>query len=255
MYGMGYGCFNPARTGKTLTVVRTIVERLKSEPWIEGVVSNVPLNFKPLGLQDMFIYLDDIEILRMLKGYYIVFIDEIRRYTDSRMSSSQKNRLISNLTADLFKQKCDLYVTDQDSHAPDRRIRVNLNFVLAPEYQERIRVCVVRVFSSIEEYEMWTNYGPMYAHPSFTYAYNAEPYFKYFDTEEKIDDYVLRFNVERTADNFTEWLRRKGLTNLTVEEMDNDLFNLWSTTTGIEISGQERSALRKYLELNRMKNL
>ena len=66
-------------------------------------------------MQDKFVFLDDVDIFREIppKGYHRIFaVDELRRLVDSRCSTGQKNRLISNVLSDAFKQRCDLYFTD-----------------------------------------------------------------------------------------------------------------------------------------------
>ena len=103
----------PARQGKTLTMTKIIVQRLVDEgDKIDKLICNIPLDLSPIGMEDKFVYLEDIDILREVppKGKVrIIAVDEMRRLLDSRCSIGQKNRVISNLFSDTFKQRSDLY--------------------------------------------------------------------------------------------------------------------------------------------------
>jgi len=244
-YGETFAIHNPKRFGKTLTAVFIIIRRLRTEPDIAGVVSNIWLNLKSIGMQHKYHFLEDIETIKKLKGKYILFIDEIRRYVDSRMSISLKNRFISNLLADLGKQRVDFYYTDQDALAADKRIRLNVDYVLAPFYAPHSKWCSVYIFDSIQRMIDFLEFGM--GRPLWRYAFYAPPYFKYFDTEQKIEDYMARFKVEEYVNQYLRWKSKNGYEDA---KTDYQMLNLWCATEGISLSATEKSAMLKFMRLH-----
>ena len=245
IFGDTFAITNPKRMGKTLLATFIIIERLKNEPWIEGFVANIPYNLEPIGMEDKFIYLSDIELIKELQGHYIVFIDELRRYVDSRMSMGKKQRFISNLIADLGKQKVDFYFTDQDIGAVDRRVRINVDYVLAPYYNPYTGWCRVLMFDSVENYVMFTQYG--FGQPIYEFAFYGPPYFKYFPTEWKVEDYIIKFKVEKYAKEFLKWLEDHGW--LGKVKLDAGLVTLWEKTEGYTFDSGEKTALLRYIRI------
>lgn len=244
-YGETFAVHNPKRFGKSLTVTFMIIERMKREPWLK-LVSNSYFDLSPLyplKNQSDFVFLDDIEMLKSIGSGTIVYIDEMRRYTDSRMAMSQKSRFISNLLADTGKQKVDLYYTDQDSKAVDKRVRINVDYILAPFYDYVTGWCRVLIWDKMEKFEMFQEGWQAWNPPIFEFAFWAPPYFKFYKTERKVEDYHMKFKVKSHAILFKEWCERKGL------DPDGDSIVLYSTTEGETYSSPEMKAMLKFLEL------
>lgn len=244
-YGETFAIHNPKRFGKSLTAVFMIIERLKREAGTK-LLSNMFFDLTPLEpikSNSDYMPLTDIEQIRNIDGRIIIFVDEMRRLTDSRMAASSKNRFISNLLADTGKSKLDLYYTDQDCKAVDKRVRINVDYILAPYYNHVNGWCRVLMWDKMEKFEMfqegWQKWNP----PIFEFAFFAPPYFKFYKTGEKIEDYSIKFKVKRFAKRFVYWCDKKGL------EYTSKSLSLYSTTEGEIFSGKETKAIVTFIEL------
>ena len=249
IYGETFAIHNAKRMGKTLTATFIITERLlENRNAIEGVVSNVHLNLENIDCEDLFIPLTNIEQLKELKGKYILFIDELRRYADSRMSPSQKNRFVSNLVADLGKQKVDFLYSDQNAMAVDNRIRGTIDYVLAPVIDPWSGWCKVYVFDSLESYQGFFHPfipGEPYTRPIYIYAFFGPTYYNMFDTEQKIEDYHGKFNVQYYTKLFLKW--RKA--NYPKKDPDYSMIHVWNKTEGIGLGPDECRTIANYIKL------
>jgi hypothetical protein len=251
-FGRYIGIHNRARSGKTLTAIWAICYYLQRLNYIKGVISNVILNLKPIGLQDKYVPFKNI---KMLKKYeyknYIVFIDEFRRFCDARMSTSFKNIFISNIIADAgkFKQICIL--TDQDASAVDKRIRGNVNAVLRPEVNFKTGYCNVIIAPSYNSYFLNDGYDSWGKGilPSFKFPFRE--YYDLFDTEQKIDEYLLTFEPKDYADEFIEWMQKKGYDKIENVVINKPMLTLWKEENGVSITQMQLSALLQYMYLER----
>jgi len=198
-------------------------------------------------MEDKFTYFDDVDLLRTPppKGMHrIVFIDEMRRLTDSRMSQGQKNRLVSNLFSDVFKLRNDLYYTDQDAWAVDKRVRLNVNYVIYPMFDEKSGWCTNYFFKGLREYEDFVQFAM--GEPFYVYAFYAPPYYKFFDTEFHVEDFYMKFHPERFVDEFVKWLKRKHLED---RKLTLALVRYWNKTEAIGLDSSELSTFYTHLKL------
>jgi len=83
--------------------------------------------------------------------------------------------------------------------------------------------------------------------PLWRYAFYAPPYFKYFDTEQKIEDYMARFKVEEYVNQYLRWKSKNGYEDA---KTDYQMLNLWCATEGISLSATEKSAMLKFMRLH-----
>lgn len=239
----------PARQGKTLTLVKIIVQRLLDdvEGKIQHVVSNIPLDLRPIGMQEKVVYLEDIDVLREIppkQKVRIIGIDEMRRLTDSRCSMGQKNRLVSNLFADAYKQRTDLYYTDQDAFAVDKRVRLNVNYVIFPMFDERTGWCMNYDFRSLKAYDEFVNFG--YGKPFYQWGFWAPSYYQFFDTEHHVGEFHIKFHPERFSPDFLEWRTKEAHED---RKINSSLIAYWDKTQAIGLDPSERSCLLEHLVL------
>ena len=237
IFGLIVAIIAPKRTGKSLTAVAIIKEWLKVA---DTVHSNMWLGFKKYSP------LKDIDDIKNLGGHNILFIDELRRYADSRLSGSMKNRLISNLLADTGKQKLNFIFTDQLASAIDTRIRENVDIVLIPSYDARTGICYVRGASSMDEYFALRYRGMLNALPVM-FCFKGREYFKHYQTGEKIEDYVMKFKPEKFAPIYIKWYHKEQPEKHLVKWV-----KLWNGVDAIGLSGEECSLLHSYIELKRL---
>lgn len=247
VYGECVAIHAPARMGKTLTAVKICIQRLMDNPAIELLVSNVPLDLSSIGMQHKFRYFNDVDILREVppKGQVrIVFIDEMRRLTDSRMSAGQKNRLISNLFADAYKQRTDLIYTDQDAFAVDKRVRLNVNYVSYPMFDERTQWCMLYWFKSLSAMDEFVNWG--IGTPFYQYGFWAPTFYEFFDTEFHVKDFHMKFHPERFVEDFLEWRQKKGYED---RKVNLAMIRYWDKTEAVGFDPSERDVFLAHLKL------
>jgi hypothetical protein len=189
--------------------------------------------------------LDDVEILMKLAGTgrYIVFIDELRRFVDSRIAQSTKSRLLSNLFADIPKSKMDLYYTDQWFKAVDVRVRVNVDRVIKPSYNEAYGFNRLMVWNDIRKYEMFETGWEMWNPPCFEFGFYAKPYFKFYNTMQKIDDYLMRFKPKSHAIPYLKYCKNKVL-----DWGDKDSLVLYCEDLGLKYTTGEKKAILTFIE-------
>ena len=260
-FGDTIAIHGPKRTGKTLLAIFIIIERLKESlslygDYIEKVLTNVELDLTSLGLQDKYEAFTDIEQIRnFVNG--IIFLDETRRLADSYLSQSQQSRFTSNLLADTGKQKDDFYYTDQSPTGPPIRIRTNIDYVLAPQYDPYDTRWVangepgsvkVYVFDSLNAYNMFFNPfipGQPMGKPIFQFAFYAPPFFKFYKTGQKIEDWHFKFKPDPLIEQFIDW-RSKTWPSA---PYGKKLIRLWDTVTGQDLSSPEREAILTTMDL------
>lgn len=229
--GLCLGVHAPWSKGKTLALVFFAKRRNEDEGL--PIVSN----FRITSLSD-FTFLDDIEILKDIQGAGVM-IDEIRRYMDSYMSRGAKARFTSNLTADLGKQSCDLYYSDQHYNAAPPRLKTNLSIIAEPDFDDESQWVTLYLYQSIEDY--------IYKNQFFYFGFYGPDYWKYYDTRTKIEDYRIKFKVDRYAGEFLEWYRTEDYT--AGMKLTKDVLNLWNQSQGREFTAQELSAIFTYLKI------
>lgn len=246
-YGITIGIHGKHRTGKTLTAIMLIVYYLLRRKNIKGVISNVELDLSAIDMKEKYTPMQDIRMLGKDEYKdYIVFTDEFRRFCDSRMSGSFKNLFISNLLSDTGKFKQVHILTDQDGGAVDKRIRLNADVVLHPIIDLKRGICRVKCFETYSNY-FWIVANDWLKDWKSEFVYEIEPYFKYFDTEQKIEDFYLTFKPEDYATQLSEWLKVQGLIDHPDFVLKASTILLWKEMTGAFISGEQRKALMEYL--------
>lgn len=242
-YGKTIGIHSPARTGKTLTMVFLILYYMELlGDWIKGVMSNVTLHideYKPLT---------DIKMIsRDEYKNYIIATDEFRGLCDSRMSGSFKNLFISNILRDTGKFKQVHILTDQDSHAIDRRIRVNADAVLKPQVDRDTGMVTVKVcpnyktFFYVEGMDLWNEWNTEF------YIEDYPSLFKYYDTEQKLDDYVLTFTPEDFFNDFMGWFEKKGYDKQDDIPITSATLKYWKQDEGVPITTEQITALMEHM--------
>jgi len=251
-YGRTLGIHSPKRTGKTLLGVALIIYYLETLDYVKGVISNVVLNLERIGRYNDYIPLKNIKnIKREEYKNYILFTDEFRRLIDSRMSSSFKNRFISNILSDTGKFKQIHILTDQEASSIDKRIRVNADAVLRPDVNFKTGLCTVtiapnyRTYFEMDAYDVWgTKVLPFFKFP-------FREYYDLFDTEQKIDEYVLTFEPKDFTDMFIEWMHDKTYDKRKDIVINKAMLTLWKEEKGISITQTQLSALLQHMYLER----
>lgn len=245
IYGDITAIVGPKRCGKSLTATALIKRWLEVRRY-RKVLSNMFFDFSSVGLENKFMALDDVDEIKKLKGRNVLFIDEMRRFVDSRMSSSMKNRLISNLLADTGKQKIDFIYTDQDYWAVDKRVRLNVDMILVPFYDILTGICYVRAFNSEAQYEDITFRDVMSSVP-ICFQFRGRPFFKFFNTEQKIEDYYLKFKPDNFLYDYLEWAKKQEIKKNRLKWI-----KLWNSLTGIGLGSDECSSLFNYIDLKKL---
>jgi hypothetical protein len=230
--GLCFGIHAPWSKGKTLSLVFFAKRRNEYE--------GLPLlaNFRMRNVTS-FTFLEDIEILKEIEGTG-VFVDEIRRYMDSYMSRGAKARFTSNLTADLGKQSCDLYYSDQHYNAAPPRLKVNLGLLGEPDFDEESQWVTIYLYQTIEDYIMKNQF--------FYFGFYGPDYWDYYDTKYKVEDYRIKFKVDKYASQFLDWFSSEEYT-LGMSLTNKDVLNLWNQVEGREFTASELSAIFTYLKI------
>lgn len=227
--GLCMGIHAPWSKGKTLTLV-FFAKRTNEDDGIP-----VLANFRMLKVSP-FKFLDDVEILKEIFGYG-VFLDEIRKYMDSYMSRGMKVRFTSNLAADLGKQSCNLYYSDQHYNRAPTAIKANLSLIGEPDYDEESQYVTLYLYQSIEDYLMKNLW--------FYFGFYGPDYWPLYDTSFKIEDYKLKFKVERYAEYFLEW--KEASKTVAQVKISKSLIGLWNQAEGMEMTVPEMNAIDTYL--------
>jgi hypothetical protein len=242
-YGKTIAIHSPKRTGKTLTLVFLILYYMDLlGDWVKGVISNVDLYI------DNYLPLTDIKMIGKDEyKNYIIATDEFRGLCDSRMSGSFKNMFISNILRDTGKFKQIHILTDQDSHAIDRRIRVNADAVLRPDVDRDTGLCTVKVcpnyrtFFYLEGMDLWDEWDSEF------YIADYPSLFKYYNTEQKLADYVLTFTPEDFFNDFIKWFEEKDYHKQESMPITSATLKYWKQNEGVPITGEQMTALLEYM--------
>ncbi len=263
-FGDTIAIHGPKRTGKSLLATFIIVERLKESmdiygDYIEKVLTNAVMDFSSIGMEDKYELFTDIEQIKALPSGSLLYLDEIRRFTDSYISQSQQNRLVSNLLADTGKQKNDFYYTDQSMMGPPGRVRVNIDYVLSPifdPYTTWVRgkepgIVKTYVFDSLNSFYQFFNPmipGQPMTRPIFQFAFYAPPFYKFYKTGQKVEDWHFKFKPKLFVEDLINW-RNKNWPNA---PFSKKLVKHWDTVTGQDLSAPEREAVLMHMELSGM---
>ena len=242
-YGKTIAIHSPKRTGKTLTMVFLILHYMDLlGDWIKGVIGNVDVyvdGFRPMT---------DIKMISNDEyKNYIIATDEFRGLCDSRMSSSFKNLFISNILRDTGKFKQIHILTDQDSHSIDRRIRVNADAVLKPQVDRNTGLCTVKVcpnyrtFFYLEGMDLWDEWDSEF------YIEDYPSLFKYYNTEQKLADYVLTFTPEDFYEDFIKWFEEKEYDEQENIPVTSATLKYWKQDVGVPITTEQITALLEYM--------
>jgi len=249
-YGRTLGIHSPKRTGKTLLGVALIIYYLETLDYVKGVISNVVLNLERIGRYNDYIPLKNIKnIKREEYKNYILFTDEFRRLIDSRMSSSFKNRFISNILSDTGKFKQIHILTDQEASSIDKRIRKNADAVLVPQVNFETGRCDVKILKSYRHYFELDAYDMMDQYHEVEWSFPFRKYYNFYDTEQPIDEYLITFEPKDYLDMFVGWMKEKNYYDRKDITISKGLLTLWKEQTGVEISGEQVSALLVYMQL------
>jgi hypothetical protein len=250
-YGRTIGIHSSARTGKTLTMVMLIIYYLTKLPYIKGVISNVVLkNLDKIGFDGVYIPLKNIKQVKKEEYKdYIIATDEFRRLCDARMSSSFRNKFISNILADTGKFRQIHILTDQEASSVDKRVRRNADAILVPFMNFTTGMCTVKVCPSyrkyfeLDAYELWNQYNEI------AFEYPFREYYQYYDTEQTIEDYVISFEPKDYMDLFMGWMSKMGYDKREGLVINKPMITLWKEQEGVEITSSQMSALMQYMYL------
>ena len=253
LYGKTIAVHAKHRKGKTLTVVALVVWYLTTLKHFKGVISNVALDLSSVGLKNKYRPLVDLKNLKREEYKdWIILTDEFRRLCDSRMSSAFKNIFISNILADTGKFRQVHLLTDQDSHAVDRRIRLNTDWVLVPEMNMKKDITKVYAFEGYQQYWAIVGRGRLRSWKNY-YYFKSSDYFKYYDTEQPIEDYQLTFEPQDTLDDFFKWAREEEFIDSPHFQVDVPTLRLWKEMTGQLLTIGQLQSVAKYVKLKEIK--
>lgn len=250
-YGRTIGIHSPARTGKTLLAVFLIIYYLERLDYLKGVISNVVLNLESIGRYNDYIPLKNIKNIKKEEyKNYIILTDEFRRLIDARMSGSFKNRFISNLLADTGKFRQVHILTDQEASSVDKRIRRNADAVLVPNVNFNSGLCKVVTLPNYDSYFRLDAYGLLdsYDDPKTEFSFEFRKYYRFYDTEQPIDDYIITFEPEDYLEMLLDWMRLKGYDKREIP-ISKGLLTLWKEQIGVDITVEQLSALMIYIYL------
>ena len=121
------GIIGEMGSGKTLSAVYLASILKQRGYYIISNMKNFLLNDDLLTNPDMLKELD-------AKKKYLIIIDEIYVYADSRRSASKKNLLLSYLIFQSRKRNLDIIYTEQKFTSVDIRIRNLTNLFILPHY-------------------------------------------------------------------------------------------------------------------------
>jgi len=244
-YGKQVGIHAPKRKGKTLTMIMCLRYFIEEFDFIEGIISNLKLTL-PKEYDTNIIPLRNIkDIGKEEYRNYILALDEIGHIMDSRMSSSFRNIFVSNLLADTGKFKQLLLYTSQDAGQVDKRVRQNVDRILRPDINfktGKMEVKIIENYNSyfnIEAYNLWKKYDVSIYFP-------FRQFYSWYDTNAKIDEYVITYTPEDHLEMFLGWYQEEGFNNQDLN-ITNGTVNLWKEEKGVIITKSQTSALMEYM--------
>jgi hypothetical protein len=85
--------------------------------------------------------------------------------------------------------------------------------------------------------------------PSFKFPFRE--YYDLFDTEQKIDEYLLTFEPKDYADDFIGWMQKKGYDRIENVVINKPMLTLWKEENGVSVTQMQLSALLQYMYLER----
>ena len=115
-----------------------------------------------------------------------LFADEIHMLADSRSIWKAGNKALTKLATQIRKRKCILYYTTQNMKQVDVRLRrVTDQWISCQPYGDP-----VRFVDGQPEYHYFriTVFNNQFEPPTSEKIFHGQPYFKFYDTEEIIDD-------------------------------------------------------------------
>jgi len=252
--GITIAIHNKKRSGKTITCIKLALHYLSELDWIKGVITNVRMNFDMIeGLEKKVLPLENIKYISGDEWrWYLLVTDEFRRICDSRMSSSFKNRFISTLLADTGKLGQIHLLTDQDWHAVDRRVRLNVDYILFPRIirKEKTKLCEVSIFDGYKQFRSVLSFPEVFEEWEDRFYYPIEPYYQFYDTTQHIEDYIIKFEPEEYSEKFHKWLDKTKYIEHPDFKLKIATLKLWKRETGEYISNEEISGLMEWLRYN-----
>jgi cytidylate kinase len=164
-------------SGKTLSMIAWA-----SELYFKGfkIYSNLIIKGIPytqLTLSDLIKYADSDQQMDNI----VILLDEAQIFIDSRGSMQKRNQIIGYFITQTRKRNCWLFFTTQQYHQVDKRLRANTNAFAECSFKEvhlndKIVYLCLNKFQIIKQNKIITK--PI--------IFNAEPYFKYYDTRQVI---------------------------------------------------------------------
>lgn len=242
-FGRTIAIHAPARKGKTLTMIMLIMYYIDRLSYIKGIISNLNLTLPP-PYDKLCVPLGNLKKISDYRSY-ILAIDEFRTMVDSRMSGSFRNIFISNILKDTGKLRQIFLYTDQESGSIDKRIRINVDAVLKPDINFDTGIMTVKVvknynmFWTIDAYSKWGEWTDEFYFP-------FREYYDYYDTEQKIEEYMLGFTPEEHYEIFMGWFEERGYTDeIQVTMSTLKLFK--SMKPELYLTNEQLSGLMEYM--------
>jgi hypoxanthine phosphoribosyltransferase len=145
---LGYG-----GSGKTLFAVLLANIANKTNKKIITNITSLKINHYDLDTQ----FLDIIDRKREIgygydKEKYVLIIDEIPQYLDSRESMRARNRDFSKIFYQIRKFRMDMIYTAQDIYSVDVRIRRITEKIILPEFNDHTNELTYSVFTNRDQY-------------------------------------------------------------------------------------------------------
>lgn len=216
--GWRYSFLGPTECGKTTTMIRYIMAWL--EQFKDGIVYT---NFHiydgmidPTKTPDVkriphprVRIIRDFARVKTLTGKrfpVLLAMDEFGKYLNSLQgwTSNDILKIQLDIASNLMKQDLELCYTDQWPKNLHVRVRMNVNRVFLPTYEEARGVVEYFTWPSIDDYlarDELKRQGPV--------SFIAKDWFRFFDTKEIISPKLPKFNPEREVDIIRKWAKRE----------------------------------------------
>lgn len=227
-------CINPSGYGKSLWLCKNIYDTHISNLNLP-IVTNMYL--KNLPNQKAYHYIDDPFVIMDLRECLLV-VDELHKWlkADSRMSSTEQNSWITEVCSDLRKQQVELRYSDQKWNSADNRIRLNVNTVCAPYFDDDTELCRCYFFQSFEDYLGFKDSGVNRSIAN--YIFYANDYYRFFDTWQHIEvaiDKGRKKRIDNLTVNFKSWLKSKNYD----KKPNFSVVKLWSVEANKRVTREE----------------
>ena len=216
--GWRYAFIGPTECGKTTTMMRYI--RAWMDEFKEGIVYSDFRIFdgtvdpdkepeKPRIPDPRVRLIKRFDTVRNLRGKrtpVLLAMDEFGKYINSLQgyTSTEILKTQLDLASNLMKQDLELVYTDQWPKNLHTRVRMNVNRVFLPNYEEARGTIEYFTWPTIDEYLARDE-----IHRTGPSNFIARPWFKYFDTKEIISPKLPKFNPEREVERIQKWVKRE----------------------------------------------